>query len=267
MRSRPRKKSVVSKSVTHRTVPLLVPIGPLIRRVRPPLAQPARTRSNSCDASECHEPIRSAANADRRDRRRRHGWHLRRGAPAQGRHRDVHDLRGVRTGRRHVVGQPVSGRRGRRRLVHLLVPVQALRLDPHPRAPGRDPRVPRGDSSRLRTDTAPAPRRRRAARGVGRRPPRLSPHADERRHDRVPRAHLGGRLPQRAVLPRLARPPRLRRSLLPHVAVGTRARPVQQDGGRRRHRLDRLAARPRAPADRRQDRAVPTRAGLGAAEG
>ena len=53
---------------------------------------------------------------------------------------------------------------------------------------------------------------RRAARGVGRRPPRLPAHAHDRRGDRVPRADLRGRVPQRSLLPRLARPRRASRA-------------------------------------------------------
>ena len=45
---------------------------------------------------------------------------------------------------------------------------------------------------------------------VGRRPPRLDRHARRRHHRRVPRVHQRGRVPQRAPLPRLAGPRRLR---------------------------------------------------------
>jgi NAD(P)-dependent dehydrogenase (short-subunit alcohol dehydrogenase family) len=81
-------------------------------------------------------PVRPARQSDDRRRRCRDGRHLGRRAAAQGGHRDVHDLRAIGTRRRHVVGQPVSRRRGRRRLVRVLVSVQALRLVAVSCAPG-----------------------------------------------------------------------------------------------------------------------------------
>ena len=54
------------------------------------------------------------------------------------------------------------------------------------------------------------------------------------------------------LLPRLAGPRRLRGAVLPHLAVGARARPRREDGRGRGHRIDRVAARPRAPAGGRQ---------------
>ena len=78
----------------------------------------------------------------------------------------VHDLRVVARHRRHLVGQHLPRRRGRRRLAPLLVLVQVARLDAHPRQAGRAAEVPRGDRRRVRAAAAPPPRRRR---GVGRR--------------------------------------------------------------------------------------------------
>ena len=211
--------------------------------------------------------LRAAGHADHRRRGRRDGRDRRRRAVPQSRHRDVHDLRAVGTGRWYLVGQPVSRCGGRRRLVHLLVPVQAPRLDAHPRPPGRDPRLPRGDGQPVRPRSPSPTGNRRPARGVGRRSPRLPAHAHDRRGDRMPRARVSGGLPQRAVLPRLARPGGLRRPVLPHLAVGAPPRPHRQDRRHRRNRIDRVATRPRAPADRGQDPPLPARAGLGAAEG
>ena len=101
------------------------------------------------------------------------------------------------------------GCRGRRRLVRVLVPVQALRLDPHARPPAGDPPLPRGDGRRLR------PRDRTCgSASVSQRAvwdddaPRVPADAHDRRGARVPRADLGRRVPQRPLLSRLAGPRR-----------------------------------------------------------
>ncbi len=177
---------------------------------------------------------------------------------------DVHDLRAVRAGRWYVVGQPVPRRRGRRRLVHLFVSVQALRLDAHPRTPGGDPRA---TSRRRSSDFGLAPHLRFGI-GVQR------AVWDDDRHVYDSRSRTAKQtechvlisavgflnVPYYPDWPGLRRLPR---PDLPHLAVGARARPHRQDGRHRGHRIDRVAARPRAPADRRQDAPLPARARAG----
>ena len=98
-----------------------------------------------------------------------------------GRHPHLHDLRVVARDRRHVVGQHLSRRRGRRRLAPLLLLVQAAQLVAHARPPGRAAAVPRGDRRRVRPAPAPATRRDRGVGDVGRRPPRLDAAVRRRR--------------------------------------------------------------------------------------
>ena len=136
--------------------------------------------------------------------------HRRRREAEARRHRHVHDLREVRAGRRHLVGQPVPRLRGRRRLVRLLVPVQALRLDAHAREAGRAAPLPRGDGRA----TSGCGRTSGSASAVDRaewdeQHAHVYAHARQRRDARVPRPDLGHRLPQRAAVPRLAGPRRL----------------------------------------------------------
>ena len=74
----------------------------------------------------------------RRDRGRRQAQ--------AGRDPQLHDLREVGAGRRHVVGQPVPRRRGRRRVARVLVPVQA-------RSTGRGPTPSRPSCRRYLEET------------------------------------------------------------------------------------------------------------------
>ena len=169
--------------------------------------------------------------------------------------------------RRHVVGQHVPGRRGRRRLAPLLVLVQVARLDPHPRASRRSCR----STSRRRSTSSgcarTSARRRRAVGARGTTTGTCGRSRSTTADRRVPRVHQRRRLPQRAALPRLARPRRLRRAQVPHLAVGAPPRPHRQDGRGRGHRLDRDAARARHPARGRAPLPVPAGAGLGHAQG
>ena len=165
-------------------------------------------------SGEAHrgDGVRSGGDAEGRGDRRRVRRH-RGGREAEaGRHPHVHDLRVVARDRRHVVGQHVSRRRGRRRLAPLLLLVQAARLDAHARPAARAAEVPRGHGRRVRPAPAPAARRHRRVGDVGRRPPRVGAAVRRRPRRRVPRARERGRLPQRSALSRLARARRLRRA-------------------------------------------------------
>ena len=181
----------------------------------------------------------------------------------------LHDLREVGARRRHLVGQPVPRRRGRRRLVRVLVPVQALRLDAYARPPAGDPPYLEETCRRLRLVPAhPARDRRRSARCgtttatcTGSRS-----RTGEETECHVLISAVG--LPQRAALPRLAGPRRLRGPVLPHRRGGSTSttctgKTVAIVGtGSTASQLI-----PRTPADRRQAARVPARAGLGAPEG
>ena len=176
-----------------------------------------RTSRSARFASHRREAQRRGAVRSRGDAAGRGGRRRvrrdRRGREAEaGRHRHVHDLRVVARDRRHVVGQHLPGRRGRRRLAPLLLLVQAARLDAHPRPAARAAEVPRGDGRRVRAAAAPAARRHGGVGDVGRRPPRLDGPPRRRDRRRVPRARERRRLPQRAALSRLARARRLRRA-------------------------------------------------------
>ena len=172
----------------------------------------------------------------------------------------------VRTGQRHVMGQPGSGRRSRRRLVHLLVPVQALRLDPHPHTPGRDPRLPRGDgpATSALTPHLDSVSASRAKWDNDRHVYRLTLTNSDTTESHVLISAVGFLdVPYYPDWPGLHN---WEGPLLPHVPLGTRARPVQQDMA-----VSAPARPPRssapAPADAGKIAAVRTPAGLGAAEG
>ena len=166
-----------------------------------------------------------------------------------------------------MVGQHLSGRRGRRGLAPLLLLVQAPSVDPHPRPPARAAEVPRGDGRRVRHPAPPAAGRHRRVGDVGRRASRLDRPPRRRHGRRVPRADQRRRLPQRASVPRLARARGLRGPGVPHRPLGARARPGRQGGGRGRHRFVGHPGRARPPADRAAPVRVPAGARVGAAQG
>ena len=205
-------------------------------------------------------PAGTTAGRHRRRRIRRH----RHGRQAQeGRHPHLHRLREVRGARRHLVGQPLPGGRGRRRLASLLVLVQEPRLDTHARQAGRTAGLPRRGAGRLRP-APPLPLQHHRPRcGLGRAHAHLHRQSRERR-ERA--GQHGGQRARAAQLPQvsgLARARRLRGAQVPHLPLGARARPDRQAGGPGRNRFDGEPGRPRDRSAGRPPLPVPTRARVG----
>ena len=121
----------------------------------PPTTRRPRSRPASAQdaaAPDLNSAATSSAAADAEGRGDRRRVRRDRGGREVAARRDphVHDLRVVARDRRHVVGQHLPGRRGRRRLAPLLLLVQAARLDAHARPATRAAEVSRGDGRRVR---------------------------------------------------------------------------------------------------------------------
>ena len=171
--------------------------------------------------------------------------------------------------RRHLVAQPLPGRRVRRQVAPVLL---LVRPEPGVVAPVRPPAGDQGVPGRVRravrAPATPAARHRGPRRPLERRRRGLAAHRGRRRRGRRGRRRgQRARDVRRAGRSRNPRPRSLHRDDLPLRPLGRRARPHGRRGGGDRERGQRGAARPRDRADRRAARPVPTLGELGAPEG